>query len=99
MPTLKERIETLEAALRDQRDPLTQAAKADHTPSKRILELESQHADLAAKHATLQSEHAATQKLIIQHNSLISELENKVQGLLNRALDSNRIITGVQPDA
>lgn len=46
MPTLKERIETLEAALRDQRDPLTQAAKADHTPSKRILELESQHADL-----------------------------------------------------
>lgn len=47
MPTLAQRIETLEAAVAELRDPIAIAAsKDDHTLAKRLLELESQYAEL-----------------------------------------------------
>lgn len=98
MPTLKERIETLEAALRDQRDPLTQAAKDDHTPSKRILELESQHADLAKAVAEL-SNHVAG--LDLNDQTLVNDgadYDKRITALEN-ARANPPIITGVQPNA
>lgn len=104
MPTLAQRIETLEAAVAELRDPIALAAsKDDHTLAKRLLELESQYAELKQSIAVTREEHAATQKLIIQHDAQIAEVDNHLHGVendlttaVNEASDHEQRITSLE---